>query len=124
MKEQMINYLKLLGVSFLILLIISKIIFYNTDIFVVLRVLLAIYWILILPGLAVSTITPMASTIARFVIGVPISAALLGTTAYYLGLLGVNIKYSAIYLPMAVMLLVLLVRVVAKGKNNIIKVSE
>ncbi|MCH8004060.1 MAG: hypothetical protein IH934_05520 [Nanoarchaeota archaeon] len=42
--------------------------------------------------------------IERFIIGVALSAALIGIFSYYLGLLGLNINYQVIVLPLILIL--------------------
>jgi uncharacterized membrane protein len=52
--------------------------------------------------------------IERFIIGIGISAAIIGIFSYYIGLIGLNLKYQSILLPLLLITLGILFSV----KNN------
>ena len=92
-----------LGILLLVLLIIFKIIFFNDDLFVIIKMVLSLFWLFILPGyFAIFYWHDKLDFIERLVIGAALSAAIIGGTSYYLGLAGLNIKYHGILLPLII----------------------
>ncbi|MDP7506795.1 MAG: hypothetical protein QF362_05145 [Candidatus Woesearchaeota archaeon] len=82
-------------------IVILKILFYNEDFPTILRTLLAFFWLFILPGFSLMYYwEDKLNFMERFLIGVAVSAAIIGTCSYYFGLIGLNIKYHGILLPL------------------------
>jgi len=93
-----------LACLFFVIAIAFKIVFYKEGIIVVLRILFALFWIFVLPGYAVMLYwNEKLEFIERFIIGIAISAAVIGSASYYLGLLGLNIKYHGAILPLVLL---------------------
>jgi len=40
----------------------------------------------------------------RFIIGISLAAGIIGVLSYYIGLIGLNIKYHAVLLPLAIII--------------------
>ena len=105
MKKEVFNQarkeLKYIGILFLIVLIIFKIAFFKEDTVVLLRNVLSLFWLFVLPGYFIMFYwKEQLGFVERFVIGVAITAAIIGISSYYLGLIGLNIKYHSVVLPL------------------------
>ncbi len=85
--------------SFVIVVLILRIIFLNEAFIVLLKAAASVYWVFVLPGIGLTYLLRDLTFIERFAASVAIGAALVGVSSYYLGLLGVHIKYSAIVVP-------------------------
>ena len=108
--------LKYIGMIFVLSLIIFKIAFYKENLVVLFRSVLSIFWIFVLAGYFILLYwKEKLSFIERFIIGIVLSAAIIGVFSYYLGLIGLNIKYHVIVLPLILILLGILINF---SKNN------
>ncbi len=93
------------GGLFLIVLIIFKIIYFKENILIIFRFAFSLFWMLALPGYFLMLYWREKLDFAeRFVIGIALSAAIIGISSYYIGLLGLNIKYHGILLPILMIL--------------------
>ena len=104
MKKEAFNELKresiYIGALFIIFLIIFKIIFFKESFFIVLRAVFSIFWLFVFPGYSIMLYWNDKLDFAeRLVIGVALSAAVIGISSYYIGLIGLNVKYHSILLP-------------------------
>jgi uncharacterized membrane protein len=96
LKNESLWLLVLLAVS----LILFKIVFYKESILAILKTALSLYWLFVLPGFALMYYWEKKLGFAeRFVIGIFVQAAIVGILSYYLGLLGLHVKYSGIIIP-------------------------
>ena len=98
MKNKLPTDLYYLAGSFITLLVILRIVFINEDLFAILKFSSSFFWIFVIPAF-IMTYLYKINFIERFAISVVLSAALMGIGMYYLGLMGVNIKYSVMLLP-------------------------
>jgi len=90
-----------MGFMFLLALIIFKIAFFKENFVVLLRNVLSLFWLFSLPGYFIMLYwNKNLDFTERFVIGIVLSAAIIGIFSYYFGLMGLNIKYHAILLPL------------------------
>ena len=105
--------LKKLGVLFIILFGIFLVLFRKESFFVNLRTIFSIFWIFILPGFFISYILDL-NFLERTVVGCAISAAITGIFAYFLGLVGINLLYTFIILP----LIIIVVGIIMMVKKN------
>jgi len=97
---------KYIGILFLIALIIFKIAFYKENLIILFRNVLALFWLFILPGYFIMLYwNDKIGFLERFVVGILLSAAVIGIFSYYLGLMGINIKYHTIILPLVLILI-------------------
>ena len=97
--------LKYLGLLFLLLFIIFKIAFYKENLIVLFRNVLSLFWLFALPGYFIMFYwKEKLDFLERFLIGIALSAAVIGILSYYLGLIGLNIKYHALMLPLFLIL--------------------
>ena len=93
------------GILFFIMLIIFKIIYYKDDLIVSLRFVGSLFWLFVLPGFCLMLYwREKLDFTERIVIGIAVSAAIIGIFSYYIGLLGLNIKYHGIILPIVLIL--------------------
>ena len=110
-KKEM-QYIALL---FLIAIIIFKIAFYKESFIVLLRNVLSLFWLFVLPGYFIMLYwEEKVDFIERFIIGIAFSAAIIGIFSYYIGLIGLNIKFHTIILPL---LLILIGIIINLGKR-------
>lgn len=110
MDKEIMQKMKNEGLWLLILLVLSiiafKIVFYKESFLVVVRVTWSILWLFVLPGFTVMYYWHDKLEFAeRIVAGVALSTALVAIPSYYLGLLGLNIKYHGILLPLAIIII-------------------
>jgi uncharacterized membrane protein len=92
--------LKYIGILFLLVLIIFKIAFFKENLVVLFRSVISLFWLFVLPGYFIMLYwKEKLKFLERFIIGIALSAAIIGMSSYYLGLIGLNIKYHAIILP-------------------------
>ena len=108
MKKEIFNVIKrelrYIVFSFLLVLVVFKIAFFKENFIVLLRNVLSLFWLFVLPGYFIMLYwNEKLSFMGRFAVGIAIAAALIGISSYYLGLIGLNIKYHAVLLPLAIM---------------------
>ncbi len=97
--------LQYIGLIFLLLLIIFKIAFYKENILVLFRMVLSLFWLFALPGYFIMLYwEEKLGFLERFIIGIALSAAIIGIFSYYTGLMGLNIKYHSVVLPLILIL--------------------
>ena len=95
-----------IGFVLILALIAFKIAFYKENLIVLLRSVLALFWVFVLPGYFIMLYwSEKLEFIERLLIGIAVAAGLIGISSYYLGLLGLNIKYHTIVLPLALVLI-------------------
>ena len=97
--------LMLIGLSFLLLLVIFKLVFFKENPLVLFRNVLSLFWLFVLPGYFVMLYWKELEFFERLVIGAVLAAGTIGVASYYLGLIGLDIRYHSILLPLAVILL-------------------
>ena len=110
---------KYMGMLFLLSIIILKILFYKENILMILRLAASFFWIFILPGfvLMYNWQEKMDFT-ERFIISIALSAAIIGISSYYLGLIGLHIKFHGILLPAVFIILGFLILLKKKSYSN------
>lgn len=108
MKKEVFDSLKkelqYIGILFLLALAIFKIAFFKEEFIVLFRNVLSLFWLFVLPGyFAMLYWQEKLEFMERFIIGIILSAGITGIISYYLGLIGLNIKYHTILLPLVIM---------------------
>ena len=107
--ENIKKEIQYIGILFLVSLIIFKIAFFKENLIVLFRSVLALFWLFVLPGYcAMLYWKDNLEFIERFIIGIIFSAGVIGAFSYYFGLIGLNIKYHTIILPLILILIGLL----------------
>lgn len=110
--------LKYFGLLFLIALIIFKIIYFKEDLIVLLRFVFSLFWLFALPGYFLTLYwRENLEFMERFVIGIALAAAITGIFSYYVGLLGINIKYHTFLLPFLIIVAGLTATMRKKNKS-------
>jgi uncharacterized membrane protein len=109
LKKEVFNELKkelqYIGLLFLIILIMFKIVFFKENFIVLLRLVFSLFWLFVLPGYFLMFYwKEKLNFIERFVIGIALSVAIIGTFSYYLGLFGLHIKFQTILLPLVLII--------------------
>ena len=95
-----------MGITLLLTFVIFKIVFYKEDFVVVARFMLSFYFALVLPGFSLMLYwIEKLGFFERFVLSIPLSAALVGILSYYTGILGIHIMYTSFILPAFLILL-------------------
>ena len=98
--------LQYIGILFLLVLIVFKIAFFKENFIVLFRSVLSLFWLFALPGYFIMLYwKEHLGFTERFVIGIAISAAIIGIFSYYLGLIGLNIKFHHILLPILLIII-------------------
>lgn len=94
-----------IGIMFIAALVIFKIAFYREDLSPLFRVVFSLFWLFLLPGyFAMLYWHEKLDFIERLVIGIALSAGLTGALSYYLGLLGLHIKYHPFILAVVIII--------------------
>lgn len=106
-----------LGIIALVSIIIFKIIFYNESMINVLRIVFSLLWLFGLPGYFLMLHWQESLDFReRFVVGIALAAAVVGISSYYLGLIGINIKYHGFILPPIIIAIGLVSSIMKKTK--------
>lgn len=93
--------LQYLGILLIAALIIFKIAFFKENMIVLLRNVLSMFWLFVLPGYFMMLYwKEKLGFTERFIIGTGLAAAVIGVISYYLGLVGLDIKFHAVALPL------------------------
>ena len=95
---------KNLLIAFVVFFLIMKLLFFKESFFVTLRLTFSLFWAFILPGYMLTLIWDL-EFLERFSLGLILGSAVIGISAYYLGLIGIKIKYTAIFFPPVIMIL-------------------
>lgn len=114
MKKETFDLLKkellIIGLLFIVVFIAFKIIFLQESFFVVLRTVFAIFWLFVLPGYFVMFYwKEELKLFERLIIGIAVGTAVIGLSSYYIGLLGLHIKYHTVVLPIVLITLGLII---------------
>jgi len=113
--------LQYIGILFLLVMVIFKISFFKEDLIVLFRTVLSLFWLFALPGWFIMMYwQEKLEFMERFIIGIILSAGIIGILSYYLGLIGLNIKHHTILLPLAIMA----VGFIAVMKKNEVKPAD
>ncbi len=97
--EQMKKELKYLVYLFIILIIFTKIVFYNELILTITRLISSWYYLFLLPGFSWLYYWNELSFMHRFIIGFGASLAVVSISSYYLGLLGISLSAYVYLIP-------------------------
>ena len=121
MKKEIFNVLKkelpYIGILFLFSIAIFKIVFFKDTIVILLRSVLALFWLFVLPGYCIMLYwNEKLEFIERFIIGIIFSAGATGIFSYYIGLIGLNIKYHTVLLPLVIIVIGMII--VLNKKNS------
>jgi len=104
LKDEMIY----IGIAFVLLNIILKVVFYKELFLNTLKISFGIFWIFVVPGYFMMFYWEKElDFFSRLIIGVAVAGALIGILSYYIGLIGLNIKYHTIIFPIAIILICL-----------------
>ncbi len=97
--------LKYMGILLAAGLVIFKIIYFNENFAVLLKIVASLFWLFVIPGyFAMLCWREKLGFAERIVIGVLASAAILGIFSYYLGLIGVDMKYHSFVLSVLIII--------------------
>lgn len=114
MKKEIFDLkeLKYLGILFLLALIIFKIAFFKENIVVLIRTVVSLFLLFALPGYFIMLYwKEKIDFLERFVVGISLSAAIIGIFSYYTGLLGLDIKYHMFLLPVVLILIGIIINI-------------
>lgn len=103
--EKLVRELAYLAAVFFVCLIMMRLIFSRDSILVIVKLLSALFWMFVLPGYSLTFWCHRnLDFLTRVVVGVGISAALMAVGGYYLGLLGLHVRYHGIVIPVFLIL--------------------
>ena len=114
MKKEIFDLkeIKYLGILFLLALIIFKIAFFKENIVVLIRTVVSLFLLFALPGYFIMLYwKEKIDFLERFVVGISLSAAIIGIFSYYTGLLGLDIKYHMFLLPVVLILIGIIINI-------------
>jgi len=95
-----------IGLLFIIALVVFKIAFFKEEVTVLLRTVLSLFWLFVLPGYFILLYwKEKLGFMERFIVGIMVSAAIIGIASYYIGLIGLNIKYHIALLPLVLIII-------------------
>ena len=101
----------------LVSIIIFKIVFYNESVTNVLKIIFSLLWLFALPGYFLMLHWhDRLDFRERFIVGIAFAAAVVGISSYYLGLIGINIKYHGFILPPIIIAIGLVSSIMKKTK--------
>lgn len=99
--ESIKDELKMLGLLLVISIVGFQIVFYKEGFLSTLRFVLSLFWIFVLPGFTLMYYWSDKIDFAqRLIAGVAVSAGVIGIASYYIGLLGLDIRYHSVLLPL------------------------
>ena len=88
-------------IIFIIVFIILKTAFYNENLLILIRNAVSIFWMFALPGYCILIYwRENLGFTERFVVGAVLAAGINEIFSYYFGLIGLNIKYHVVLLPL------------------------
>ncbi len=98
--ELMNQEARALGITAIVVFTILLIAFYKSSPLIILKMAAALLWLFAIPGmLLLLCLREKLDRMERMVMGALLSAAILGISSYYVGLLGLNLKYHYVVLP-------------------------
>jgi len=110
---------KYIGILFIVGLVIFKIIYFKESLAVLLKIAASLFWLFVIPGYFAMLYWKNKLEFAeRFVVGIALSAALIGIFSYYLGLIGLNMKYHAFILPPVIIIIGLVAAIRKKASSS------
>jgi uncharacterized membrane protein len=96
---------KKLGIVLLIGVLLLKIVFFKELLLTVIKMVLSLLW-LFFPGFVfMLRWKEKLGFVERFLIGVGVSTGVLGIASYYVGIMGLHVKYHGAVLPLVFILL-------------------
>ena len=110
MKKEVFDLLKkeslYLLYLFLVIIVAFKIAFFGDSFAVLMRSILSTSWLFVIPGyFSMLYWHEKLDFTQRVLIGTGLAAGLIGTVSYYLGIMGLNIKYHTIILPLLIIIM-------------------
>ncbi|VVB60017.1 Uncharacterised protein [uncultured archaeon] len=97
--DKILSDCKNLAYLYLIALVLFKLLFINESISNTALAVSAFFWLFVLPGFFMADVFGINEFFERLIIGILLGGALVGISAYYLGIIGFHVRYSAIILP-------------------------
>lgn len=99
-KTKLKKEIKLIGLLFVIILVVFKVIFYKESLLVILKTVSSLFWLFVLPGFVLLYYWHQELSFAeRLIIGSVLGVAITTIVSYNLGLFGLHVKYHAVLLP-------------------------
>ncbi len=97
--------LKILGICCFVFAAAMIITFSSENIWSNLHIILGFIWVFVLPGWSLLLlIKDKLQPVARFIISIPLSAIIIGTTSYYVALIGIDVHSHGFWMPIVAMI--------------------
>lgn len=110
---------KYIGILFIAAWIIFKIIYFKESFIVLLKIVASLFWLFAVPGyFAMIYWKEKLEFAERFVIGILLSAAIMGIFSYYFGLMGLNMRYHGFILPPVIIIIGLIAAMKKKASSS------
>lgn len=89
------------GFLFIAVFMIFKLVYYKDPLLTSLRFAASLFWMFVLSSYFIMLYwKDKLDFTERLIIGIGLSAAVIGIASYYIGLMGLNISYHGIFLPL------------------------
>ena len=103
-------------ILFFIGMAVFKIGFYNENVLNIIKIVSSLFWLFLLPGYFLMLyFEDNLDFIERLIIGIALGFGIMGILSYYIGLLGLNIKYHTVILPITLIFIGAIVGLKSKG---------
>lgn len=107
-----------LAIVLVMILFIFKIAFYKENLLTVIKTAIGVFWIFVLPAFFVLYYwREKFNFIERLIISFTLNSAVIGISSYYLGLVGVHIKYHHVILP-PIFLIIGVILIIIKERHE------
>ncbi len=97
-----------LAILFILVSVILKIVLYKESVLTILAVTAKLFYTMIIPGMVIFYRLDK-NFMFKLILGFVFVLALTGITSYYLGIIGVHVKYHSYIIPPAIMLIGILI---------------
>ena len=99
-QEEIIHEATLFITGYLIILLVYQAAFYHTPLSTTLRIITSFFLVFVIPGyLVMLFFKNHLDALERFIIGILVGILLIPFFSYYLGLIGLHIKYHHLVIP-------------------------
>lgn len=112
--------LKNIAIAFFVFAMLLKIVFYNENTLTVLWWDFSLFYIIFLPGFfIVLCCMSKINFIERCLLAIPAGTAAVGVISYYLGVVGLNVKYHFVAVPLAVVVISIIIYIFINKNKEI-----
>jgi uncharacterized membrane protein len=97
---------KYLGIVLLSAIIVFKLVYFKEDVMIVILTAVSLFWMLVIPGYFLMLYwKDKLGFFERLIVGIAVSAALVGILSYYTGIIGLHTRFHGIFLPLLLIII-------------------